>query len=96
MRPQDASADLSKGHVNCCDFGVHNGAQQVLTNIAAGLFQEIPFPCSPEMARSEEPIEHNLPGTNVVCVRTASGGLFAYVGEFECCGDNIIHWRTAE
>ena len=91
--PFDGSADLSKGHVDCCSWNVWNGAQQVLTTSARSSFSSVV--CGPADGRSytSNPISYFDPNNNVVCLRTASGAYVKYIGNQSCCGNISITWE---
>ena len=94
VRPEDERADVAKGSQDCCGWAVENGAAHFVTGLPPDDFHRMEFPCHEDMGWNADVLEHTRPNTSVICVMTASGSLFAYYAEFECCGDNILHWRT--
>ena len=88
------SADLSKGHVDCCNWNSQNGATQVDTGIPAAQFPSVV--CGPSDGRvyAATAINYFQPNATVICLRTASGRYVKYTGRTSCCGDITIDFTA--
>jgi hypothetical protein len=88
----DPRADLSKGHVDCCNWNVWNGAQQVDTGVPISEFATVV--CSPTDGRTygATSIPYFQPATTVICLRTALGRYVKYTGRADCCADITLDW----
>jgi hypothetical protein len=90
--PSDLSADLSKGHSDCCSWTVWNGARQVDTGVSTSVWDTVTCSATDGRTYTTNPISYLQPFYTVVCLRTASGTYVKYKGQDDCCGDIIIDW----
>ncbi|MBU1413201.1 hypothetical protein KKC22_16955 [Myxococcota bacterium] len=89
--PNDALADLSKGHVDCCRWNVQNGATQVDTGIPNANFDSVS--CSPIDGRTYATLAMFFGSPTVLCLRTAEGHYFKYMPMETCCEAIVIEWQ---
>lgn len=87
-----ALADLSKGHSDCCNWNVWNGATQVDTGITIGDFDSVICGDSDGRTYTGDGVDYFQPNSTVICLRTASGLYFKYRGEDSCCGQITIDY----
>ncbi len=90
--PNDARADLKKGHVDCCNFNVDNGATQVNTGIPSANVDAVT--CNPDDGRNYQAssVGYSQPSQTVICLRTAQGLYVKYIAQVDCCDAIEIQW----
>ncbi len=96
VAPGDQTADISKGHVDCCSWNVQNGAVQVETADPSAAFDRVECAAADGRAYGPGAVDHFRPNQVVICLRTAEGNYFKYVAAFGCCGDNSLSWDRGE
>jgi hypothetical protein len=90
--PSNATADLSKGHADCCNWNVWNGATQVDTGISLAEYDSVICNASDERTYTGDAVGYYQPNYTVICLRTASGLYFKYMGQADCCGEITIDY----
>jgi hypothetical protein len=90
----DPAADLSKGHVDCCNWNIQNTALFVDTLEPAANFDTVD--CSSGDGRTYAATSIDYSTTTIICHRTAGGLYVKWHSSATCCGGQQIVWAATE